>query len=101
MVDIWLGSGNGISIDFIRAKVFGELVKLAAPRMEAYQSDLYHDAVFLRDYFDEPMTFFYSFDTHGTTLGTESDRIYHLYHLYKITVTNDNDRWILTIEEMK
>jgi hypothetical protein len=63
--------------------VFGELVKLAAPRLERFQSDLYHDAMWLHrelplrfsgDH-EDAVVFHYAVSDYGTSIGTEADYV--------------------------
>lgn len=58
--------------DSIRARFFGELVKLAAPVLERYHSDLYHDARWVRENVTGPMVIFFGADDFGTDIGDES-----------------------------
>lgn len=70
-----------------RALLFGELVKLAAPAIKHYQSDLYHDAMWLSRYLKgASFAFFWSVDESGTTIGTEPIGLRE--HAYRVTVTN-------------
>lgn len=80
-----------------RMLVFGELVKLAIPAIEHYHSDLFHDALWLEQHLSgEPMgsgwssgrgmSFYWSVDESGTTIGIE--RVGMRRNAYRITVTN-------------
>lgn len=50
--------------------VFGKLLELASPFIKAYQSDLYHDAIWLHDNLaGESFVFYWSCNESGTTIG--------------------------------
>ena len=77
----------------IRAAAFGVLVRLACPKLEHYQSDLYHDA----HYVDRVVTpdtltagrvsFHYGVRDTGTTVGSTVDAVKpHCDETFEITV---------------
>lgn len=51
-----------------RAVLFGAMIKRAAPVMKEYHSDLYHDANWLRENLNGPMTFDWLVRYSGTNL---------------------------------
>ncbi len=68
--------------------VFGELVKLAAPVVERFHSDLYWDAKWLDAHLEKGLSgivlgvpcasdfsFFYGVDDHGTSIGTDEELV--------------------------
>lgn len=76
--------------------VFGRLVRLAAPVIRRYESDLYHDATWLRTHLaGTAFTFFWSVGESGTHIGTDEALAYQaartLHHtgMYRITVALD------------
>lgn len=59
----------------VRAKLFGVLVQLAAPVVEHYHGDLYHDVHWLDEHVEGPMHFFYGIRDTGTGIGTDRDLV--------------------------
>ena len=58
------------------SEVFGEMVKLSYPHIELYHSDLYVDAITLKELFEDrvhnqPITFIYAAKKTGTHLWSE------------------------------
>lgn len=72
--------------DSVRALLFGQLLKLAQPFIEGYQSDLYHDVHWIDRQVKGPMVFWYSVDTTGTAIGTEAEfvRMRNYEHFWRI-----------------
>lgn len=90
-------------LESIRARVHGELVKLASPVVQHYQSDLYHDASWLQKYLTEetvfPWAFFYGVRDTGTSIGTDLDLVrYSNTFVYRVTVSNDGRKTTVHIE---
>ncbi len=56
--------------------IFGELMRVAIPIVEAYHSDFYHDAIKVRENFNLTNTFFYYVGKCGTYLLTEHNAMY-------------------------
>lgn len=85
----------------VRAGVFGELVKLAAPVLEHYHSDLFHDAEWLGKYLNGPMEFYFSVDDSGTCIGIdERVTLYRAKHYHIIVALDERlDKWSLEIRE--
>lgn len=68
--------------------VFGHLVRLAAPIMKAYWCDLYTDALWLQGFVrGESVTFYWSLDESGTSIGTDQPLATTREHKYRFTVT--------------
>lgn len=88
--------GVGIDVGQVRAHVFGHLVKLADGVLTAYHSDLYHDALWLRDVLNGPMTFCWSVGESGTGIGEDEKALYRT-HQYRCVVTEERQRWTLTV----
>lgn len=74
----------------VASLVFGELVKLTAPVLQAYHSDLYHDALWLSaNLKGRSVTFPYSYDNCGTSLVSEPKIAVRLF-AYRVTVSLDD-----------
>jgi hypothetical protein len=61
------------SLSITRSMLFGELVKLVTPIVKRYHSDLYHDALWIKDNVEGPITFQYGVSKNGTHIGTDQD----------------------------
>lgn len=73
--------------DGLRARVFGELVRIAGTVMEAYQSDLWHDAAWIRENVTGPeSTFYWSVNASGTSIGVEPGVGWVRERRYRVTV---------------
>lgn len=90
----------------IRAKVFGHLVELSRDRVKFYQSDLFHDAIWLKEEMTGPMSFEWIARESGTHIGevcqyVKDDEFTNCTR-YRFEVLGDEkNRWILTIYEFK
>jgi hypothetical protein len=90
----------------IKAKVFGEMVKLAYKNMQSYQSDLFHDANFMRELRitgDEETTFWWAVWSTGTYIAYDHANLITSYYegtkLYKVTIyREDNGNWYVRFE---
>lgn len=51
---------------YMMQRIFGALVKLAAPVVMEYHGDLFHDASFIRDEITGPCTFYFAVRASGT-----------------------------------
>lgn len=87
--------------------LFGEMVKRAIGVIEAYHSDLYHDAHWLKENVTGPMTFYWSPRDCGTNLGIEPQFIFRdnpgaVY--YEIVLTHegkyDHKDWYATFTQV-
>jgi hypothetical protein len=81
----------------IRAKTFGQLVKLAQEAgIARYQGDLYHDAQWIEKYVDGPMEFTFAADQWGTLIGTDTnyDTVADLrHHVWACELIQEKGRW--------
>lgn len=82
--------------------VFGHLVQLAAPVMTLYQSDLFHDALWLNDHaVGSSFTFYWSVNETGTSIGLDADAAANRRDRYRVTVTLDErQRTTVNVEPM-
>lgn len=91
------GAFEGSIAGSCRAMILGQLIKLAAPHVEHYHSDFYHDAMWIQANVRGECLFYFSFDDYGTDLS--EDALIGLYrqHGYTCEVTNTNGRgmWFL------
>lgn len=73
----------------VRQFVFAEMVKLAAPVLTHYHSDLYHDALWLNEHVNGTRAVFaWSFNGTGTTIGTDETLVFSSRsHWVRFTVT--------------
>lgn len=101
MKEMLLFTDTGIAdIDHMVAKsgVFGELVKLALPVLQAYHSDLYHDATWLQaNLKGVELTFFFGFDESGTNIGFTTTYITRK-HKFRIRVWIDGSAVRMSVE---
>lgn len=75
----------------IRARIFGEMIKLAGNTVEHYHGDFYHDAMWLNEHMNEmEFSFYWGFDNCGTAMGTDLDlvkqqrKVVFLFTLYLV-----------------
>lgn len=90
----------------IRAKVFGHMVELSRDRVKFYQSDLFHDALWLKEEMIGPMSFEWVVRESGTHIGDicryVKDYDFSNCVRYRLVVREDEkSRWILNIYESK
>ncbi len=85
----------------IRARLFGVLAAKTCRHIEAYHSDLYHDAMWLHDYVDGPTTFFFGVRPTGTHVGTDCLLVHrHSDWCWKVDLQKGGthgNRWIVTL----
>lgn len=80
--------------------VFGHLFRIAAPIVKWYHSDLYHDAMWLREYMvGESFTFLWSVDEDGTLIGTDLIAATR-DHKFAFTVKVDDGSTMLKITDL-
>lgn len=92
-----LGVGQ-TDIAEVRQFVFDHLLQLTDGVVKSYRSDLYHDAMWLREYLTEPMAFYFSVGECGTHIGTDEALSRYREHVYRCTVAvSDRRRWTLTL----
>lgn len=87
----------------ILAALFGEMVRRAAPGMTHYQSDLFHDVIWMQRYITGPGTFYWVHRPMGTHIGndlafvTSSASICGATAFYRIDLTvSDREAWEAT-----
>jgi len=91
---------DGECSDPVRAAIFGHMVRLARPILVRYQSDLYHDAMWLASVIDA-CTFYYLIRP-GTLIyrdAVDADAVAHQLGavLYRFDLTQDRGTWYLAI----
>lgn len=82
-----------------KSKLFGELVKLSAPIVKHYVSDLYRDAQFVMADLNEEGEFFYGADEWGTAIGTEEKFIRYSRsdNVWRLEITHRRGVWSVEI----
>jgi hypothetical protein len=101
---IW-SDARSVDVSHATCLVFGRLVRLAAPVIRRYESDLFHDALWLREHLaGTEFTFFWSVGESGTHIGTDealahqAARILHHTGMYRVTVALDRrNRTVLAV----
>jgi hypothetical protein len=96
----------------VRAIIMGRLVKLSKDTVESYDSDYYHDAMWLKENIDDAaataaivdgFTFYFSFDSCGTYLSTGKEIGWARDNRYICKLTAEGRKgdyaWHLTITE--
>ena len=83
------------TLEAVRAALFGVLVGLARDTVKHYQSDLYHDAIWLHGVAMRPMVFFYGVRESGTDLSFDEDYVRQLNtKIWRIElIRSDNGKW--------
>jgi hypothetical protein len=86
----------------VRAAIFGRLVQLAAPTLAAYESDLYHDALWINEHVTGRLSvFFFSYNEGGTTIGTDGGLNSHRANRFRVVAhIDDRDDAYLTTERL-
>lgn len=97
--------GYGVPLDVARAAVFGHLVRLATPILQAFHGDLYHDAQWIMKGMTDnslPLTFLWSVGKGSTYISCPERYCQHLRHehMYRLMVELDRNAYVLTIEEI-
>lgn len=102
----WHGE-EGQDLSAVRATLFGELVKLAAPVIEHYHSDLFHDARWIEEHVDgAPMSFDFVARPCGTYIGVDVEAMREALVLkptdraYRVAITHDRLEVVATITEL-
>lgn len=81
----------------VKAILFGELVSLAAPIQEHYQSDLYHDALWVNEFVTGPCTFWFSVGPWGTSIdNSEALVAWRRENVWECSLTVSGGEWWLT-----
>lgn len=87
--------------DRLIGQVFGQMFLLCRDTLRSYPSDLFWDIEWIRTYLiKEESTFLWSFDQHGTLIGTDENYIRQRKHAYRLTVRGDGHWWVLDVEEL-
>lgn len=100
IVTLCAGWGDAVPSSLI----FGQLAKRAAPVIDRYHSDLYHDALWIEAEIHGPDVFFWGVDECGTAMGRGSDRnpgfvLAARRTVYRVEVAHDDrDRWTMSFE---
>lgn len=86
----------------IRSYVFGKMIDLSKDRIKHYQSDLYHDAMWLNEYLIGPMQIDWVVRESGTFIGEVTmhinDSEWEKIARYRFDIRVENDRkWVLDI----
>jgi hypothetical protein len=89
----------------VRAALFGEMVKRAAPVVVEYHCDLYHDAQWLNDNVNGPTEFLWMPRHSGTQIGPSAESWERLSHreprvLYHVALTETRGQWSVTFTEL-
>jgi hypothetical protein len=91
----------------IRALLFGAMLDRAENVVQAYRSDLFHDALWLDKYVTGEFSWYWMLRRHGTHVGTDLQAAvdvfgrdnYNVY--YKVSLTLDRlSRWVVTFETL-
>ncbi len=84
----------------VRSLLFGEMVRRAFHRLEQYQSDLYHDALWLERFVTGPTTFWWLVRDYGTHMSSDLGYFAHIFaahgsagDFYRVDVRNDRGLW--------
>lgn len=87
------------TLDSVRAALFGVLVELAQSRVKHYQSDLYHDAIWIKANVSGPTGFFYGVRESGTDIRPDDVDLVRKYnpHTWRVELTRtDRGKWEAT-----
>lgn len=92
------------AVSTIRAMTFGKMIDLARDRVRFYQSDLFHDALWLREMITGPMQFEWVARESGTFIGESAlavkDYDWENSQHYRFDIRLDEkDRWVLDTYE--
>lgn len=99
--DLWgWGDFDGSAL---HQRIFGHLVVLATPVVKEYHSDLFHDALWIKETVTGPTSFLFLVRHSGTHLGRSAALMFESVHydavLYNIDLSVDErKRWTLTID---
>ncbi len=79
--------GNDVTdLNQVPALVFGHLADLCAPVLQAYRSDLYHDAMWLTEHVTgQAVSFFFAFTDSSTYIGDDEKLARMRQHVYTVT----------------
>lgn len=80
-------------LESAKARIFGELVRLAAPVLSRYHSDLYYDAKWLDENITRPCVFYYGVRDSGTHIGNDRSLIEKHSDVFYIMILCKEDGW--------
>lgn len=87
----------------VRAKLFGTMVELSKDRVKRFISDLYHDAMWIREAVNGPIQFEWIVRESGTYIGesaaTVSATDWQNARKYRFEIVDNDGVWILNIYE--
>lgn len=83
----------------VAPQVWEELYYLTSGVLKAYYSDLYHDAIALREALKSItlFEFYYSFNDSGTSLGL-TEKAHTRQHKYRMTVSVEKGNYTMRIQ---
>lgn len=86
------------TLEGVRATLFEVLLKLTQGRVEHYLSDLYHDAIWLKEQVSGPTVFFYGLRDSGTDLSDDEAHVRIINKkVWRVELTRSNiGRWSAT-----
>lgn len=96
---------------YVLQRIFGSLVRIAAPVVQEFHGDLFHDAEWLRQHLTGPMEFWFCARTSGTHIGLMDDTIWlnsvrgvnrsdKDAKFVRCTLTQDGGRWEFTVTDI-
>lgn len=98
VVNIGYHDADDASHPSVCARIFAEMLSLALPTVKHYQSDLYHDALWLAKGMPTNEPWWFGIRESGTSIGTDH-RLVSAYNAktYRMVVhRNERDAWVLT-----
>lgn len=100
-IDLW-GWGKEYDSDVLPQRIFGHLVRLAAPVVKEYHGDLYHDAMWVKETISGPTEFLFLVRHSGTHIGPSAQLMFDSLStnavLYRVSLSVDErGRWTLRI----
>lgn len=117
-----IGAGSFAELQSpIRALLFGVLADIAAPIVQRYRSDLYHDARYVAEHVNGVCEFQYCARENGTHIGTGlAETLWHAAggscesgtgshgalcrdttaRLFRVTLSEERGTWFATTEEI-
>lgn len=94
------GNSDDMSVVGVHQRVFGELLNATVDKVEHYRSDYYHDARWIAEHLDGPMTFFFGYDDYGTAIGLDKSLVSMMRkNVLTVELSVDRGTWYLHITE--
>lgn len=86
----------------LQAAVFDVIAEISFPIIEQFRSDLFHDALWIRNTVNGPMSFYFSLNESGTYIYSENVGIRRKY-MYRIDCNMDDrlEKWTVTATKME